>query len=175
MDFNTLKQQIKKVTKKAFIENVAKYGKDICAFALVSDDGAMTVVPYTNTKTHLQKMQKEDPVYKEVYEFEPAEWDTSDGANDEIDEICDILSQQALNENIDFVTFKKQVFENCVQVLEELQKDNFFKDSLTKDILVLFSISDTSESEENLIKWAKQVNPNENGERYEAYQNKVWE
>jgi len=84
MDFDSLKQQIKKAAKNAFLENVTKHGEEICAFALVSDDGAMTVVPYTNTKTHLLKMQKEDPVYKEVYEFEPSEWYTSDGANDEI-------------------------------------------------------------------------------------------
>ncbi|MDH7447643.1 DUF4303 domain-containing protein [Aquimarina sp. 2201CG14-23] len=174
MDFNALKQQIKKVTKRAFLENVAKYGKEICAFALVSDDGAMTVVPYTNTIAHLQKMQKDDPDYKEVYEFEPAEWYTSDGANDEIDAICSVLNKEVLRDNINFEVFKNQLFETCVQVLEELQKENFFMDNVEKDILVLFSISDTNEPEENLIKWAKRTNIKTYGEAYEAYQNKVW-
>ncbi|WP_299435668.1 DUF4303 domain-containing protein [uncultured Aquimarina sp.] len=175
MNFDSLKKQIKTVTKAAFLENVSNYGKDICAFALVSDDGAMTVVPFTNTATHLQKTQKEDPVYKEVYEFEPAEWYTSDGANEEINAICKILNQEVLSDNIDFESFKNQLFETCVEVLEELQQDNFFKDSLQKDILVLFSISDTDEPEEKLTKWAKRTNTKTRGEAYEAYQNKVWE
>jgi len=175
MDFDSLKQQIKKAAKNAFLENVTKHGEEICAFALVSDDGAMTVVPYTNTKTHLLKMQKEDPVYKEVYEFEPSEWYTSDGANDEINTICNILNKYVLDENIDFGAFKKELFETCVQILEELQQDNFFKDNLQKDILVLFGISDTLEPEEHLIKWAKRINIDMYGDSYEAYHNKVWE
>lgn len=174
MNFDSLKQQIKKATQNAFLENVTNYGKDICAFALVSDDGAMTVVPYTNTSAHLQKMQKEDPIYKEVYDFEPAEWHTSDGANDEVNAICKTLNKEVLREDIDFDAFKNQLFETCVQVLEELQQDNFFKDNLQKDILVLFSISDTDEPEENLIKWAKRTNTETYGEAYQAYQNKIW-
>jgi len=175
MNFDSLKKQIKTVTKAAFLENVSNYGKDICGFALVSDDGAMTVVPYTNTIAHLQKMQKDDPDYKEVYEFEPAEWYTSDGANEEINAICNILNQEVLSDNIDCESFKNQLFETCVEVLEELQQDNFFKNTLQKDILVLFSISDTDEPEDNLIKWAKRINNTTYGEAYQAYQNKVWE
>ncbi|WP_378173991.1 DUF4303 domain-containing protein [Aquimarina sp. SS2-1] len=175
MNFESLKQQIKTATKNAFLENLRKHGKEICGFALVSDDGAMTVVPYTNTSTHLQKMQKEDPVYKEVYEFEPAEWYTSDGANDEVNAICKTLNKEVLRENVNFEAFKKQLFETCVEVLEELQHDNFLKDNLQKDILVLFSISDTDEPEENLIKWSKRTNTITYAEAYQAYKNKVWE
>ncbi len=175
MDFTVLKQNLKEVTKKAFLENLNKYGKDICGFALVSDDGAMTVVPFTNTLSHLQKMQAEDPKYKEVYEFEPAEWLSSDGANEEVNQICQLLHTAIEKlEGADFDQFKNELFETCVIVLEELQTEKFFGTTLQKDIPIIFSISDTDEPKENLIAWNKRTNSLAMSKSYENYQNIVY-
>ena len=172
MDFDKLKQQIKAITKQAFLENFKKYGQETHSFALVSDDGAMTIVPFTNTVTHLQKMQTEDLEYKEVYEFEPAEWFTSDGANEEVNKICQTLASTTQQlEGSEFEQFKYQLFETCVEVLEELQTEKFFTNQLQKEIMVLFSISDTEETTENLTKWNKRINCLEIGKSYENYQN----
>lgn len=50
MDFEILREEIEKITKKAFIEMFENYGTDeIYGFCLYSDEGAMTVCPSTNT------------------------------------------------------------------------------------------------------------------------------
>ena len=101
-DFRSLKKKTEFATKKCLIENKEKYGSDICAFALISDDDAMTVVPFTNTHAHLKKMQLEDLASDDDYEFNPSEWLTDDGANDEFSEICKILRTELGNENLEF-------------------------------------------------------------------------
>lgn len=175
INFNSLKEQIKTAAKNAFVENVAHYGAEVCSFALVSDDGAMTVVPYTNTLLHLHKMQQEDPEDKEVYEFEPAEWCTSDGANEEVNKLCEILNSGALRKSsTNFEEFKNELFETCVEVLEELRQEGFFTNTLQKDILILFSISDTDEPKENLLDWARRINVPAIFKDYEAYMHQAW-
>ena len=168
-DFQSLKKKIEFATKKCLMENKEKYGSDICAFALISDDGAMTVVPFTNTHTHLKKMQLEDLAYEDDYEFNPSEWLTDDGANDEFSEICKILRTEEEKENLDFAKFKNELFETCVEVLQDLRREKAFFEILQKDILVMFDISDTDESEERLIEWFKSTNTVENGKRFEKW------
>ncbi len=174
-NFEELKQKIEYATKKSFQENFEKYNSDICAFALVSDDGAMTVVPFINTKSHLNKMILEDPDYKNSYEFEPDEWFTSEGANSEFNEICKTLSKQIFRGDIDFKNFKITLFETCVQVLEKLRLEKFFEQQLGKDLLIRFSISDTDEPKEHLIKWTKRLNNKEISSRFTDYVNTEYE
>ena len=168
-NFEELKSKIESATRKIFKENSKKYGSDICSFSLISDDGAMTVVPFTNTKSHLTELQLEDPTYKDTYEFEPAEWFTSDGANTEFNDICKMVSDEVDNDNLDFEAFRNTLFETCVQVLEKLRTEHFFRNEIGKDLLVLFSISDTSEPKENLIQWGKRLNSEAIGNRFEDY------
>lgn len=171
INFEELKNEIEIATRIAFKENVERYGKDICAFSLVSDDGAMTVVPYINTTSHLVKMQSENPENIESYEFESAEWFTSGGANTEFNAICKTLCDEIDNDDLDFEAFRNSLFETCTQVLEQLLKENFFHKILSKDILLMFSISDTSESKENLVQWTKRLNTANEGKRFEDYMN----
>ena len=169
INFEDLKSEIEIATKLAFKENVEKYGTDICAFSLVSDDGAMTVVPYLNTKEHLEKMQSEDAEYKETYEFEPAEWFASGGASNGFNEICKTLCEEIDNDELDFESFRNSLFETCTQVLEKLRLEKFFQKELGRDILLMFSISDASESNENLLQWMKRLNSASESKRFEKY------
>ena len=169
INFEELKSEIEIATRIAFKENVEKYGTDIYAFSLISDDGAMTVVPYTNIKSHLEKEQLEDPEYKDSYEFEPAEWFTSDGANTNFHKICGTLCKEVGNDDLDFELFKNTLFKTCVQVLEKLRAEKFFKKELGKDLLIMFSISDNYEPKENLIKWMKPINNEKLAKRFEIY------
>lgn len=164
-DFDNLKKRIEFAVRKCFAENLERYGKSLCAFALISDDGAMTVVPCTNTVEHLKKMQHENVEYKDAYEFSPVEWFTDNGANVEFDDICEIVAKEVLKGDLDFVGFKKELFESCVQVLEKLRNEQFFPE----DLFVLFSISDTFESVENQIQWAKRLNSGEVVRRFEEW------
>ena len=170
-NFEELKTKIESATKNSFKENIKKYGTDICSFSLTSDDGAMTVIPYTNTKSHLEKKQLEDPKYKEYYEFETCEWYTSDGANIEFNAICKMISEEIDKVELDFENFRNKLFETCIQVLEKLQNENFFLKELGHDLLIKFSISDTTEPKKNLIEWTKRLNNGELGNRYESYMN----
>ena len=170
-NFEELKSKIESATKKCFKENIKNYGSDICSFSLISDDGAMTIVPYTNTKSHLKELQLEDPTYKDSYEFEPA----SDGANTEFNDICKMVSDEIDNDDLDFEGFRNTLFETCVQVLEKLRTEKLFRNELGKNLLVLFSISDTSEPKENLIQWGKRLNNEETGNRFEDYLNYEYE
>ncbi|MRX64092.1 DUF4303 domain-containing protein [Maribacter luteus] len=174
-NFEELKSKIEFAVKKSFKENIQKYGSDICSFSLISDDGAMTLVPYTNTKSHLEKMQSQDPKYKDFYEFEPVEWFTSNGAKAEFHDLCQTLSVETDKEELDFENFRNIVFETCVQVLEKLRTEGFFQKELGKNLLVQFNISDTNEPKENLIKWTKRLNDKKNGKRYQDYMNHVFE
>lgn len=47
-------------------------------------------------------MRLEDLAYEDDYEFNPSEWLTDDGANDEFSEICKILRTELENDNHDF-------------------------------------------------------------------------
>ncbi|MEP2237389.1 MAG: DUF4303 domain-containing protein [Maribacter sp.] len=169
INFDELKNEIEHATRISFKENVERFGSELCAFSLISDDGAMTVVPYINTKSHLDKMQAENLEYKESYEFEPAEWFTSGGANTEFNAICKSLCDEIDNDELDFEAFRKSLFETCFQVLEKLRKENFFLNELDKDILLMFSISDTSEPKENLLRWMQCLNSTNKGKRFEEY------
>ena len=164
-DFEGLKSRIEFATRKCFGENMEQHGANLCAFALASDDGAMTVVPRINTIGHLEKMQQQDAQYKDDYEFSSDEWFSDDGANVEFDDICRILANEIAKDGLDFVSFKKELFDSCVQVLEKLRGEQFFPE----DLLVLFSISDTFESVENQVKWAKRLNPGEKAVRFEHW------
>jgi hypothetical protein len=133
MNFEILKQQIEEATKKTFIEMFKKYGiEEIYAFALYSDEGAMTVCPSINTVAHLKKITYIDDI--DYYRFEPAEWKYETiGANAEFTTICNQLYDQLKTEEINndndewFEEFQKNLFDTCIAVLEKLKNENFFK------------------------------------------------
>lgn len=175
MNFETLKQKIEEATKKAFIEMFEKYGADeIYGFALYSDEGAMTVCPATNTLKHLTTVDQNDLSY---YKFEPAEWKYEmQGAEIEFNKICEELRNE-LDQNDDnddwFTDFQKQLFDNCINVLEKLKNEKFFNTITGKNIFLTFTVSDY-EFEENVLKnIITRLNDNEYKTEYLEWQ-KTW-
>lgn len=157
--FEYLRPQIKHAAKKAFLEIVEQHKDEkIYAFALYSDGGAMTVCPSTNTLDFLDKKDKNDFLY---YKYEPAEWKyESEGAEAEFDKICKELCKELdkLPDDEDsFETFQTTLFQTCVDVLEELRNDNFFKKIIGEEIFLLFSVSDSLDEEE-LIEIVNRLN-----------------
>ncbi|WP_407486179.1 DUF4303 domain-containing protein [Elizabethkingia anophelis] len=64
INFETLKHKIETATKKAFLEIYEKAGSEnLYAFALYSDEGAMTVCPSANSLKHLEKTPTNDITY----------------------------------------------------------------------------------------------------------------
>ena len=165
MDFEILRQNIEEATKKAFIEMFEKNGADeIYAFALYSDEDAMTVCPSTNTLKYFSNLD-EDEDGMAYYKFSPPEWKYEmQGANKEFSEICSELREELKNNEDEewFYRFQKQVFNTCIEVLEKLKNENFFKNIVGKDIFLTFTVSDYDfEEKEGFKEILTRLNDNE--------------
>lgn len=166
MDFEILKQEIEHATKKAFTEIAQQDGDgEIYAFALYSDEGAMTVCPSANTVQHLETADPEELNY---YRFEPAEWKYEMiGADQEFDDISAQLREEV--EQMDspgngehrFSAFQRQLYEACIGVLEKLKNEGFFKAITGKDIFLTFTVSDYEFDKQSLRRIIERLNDNE--------------
>lgn len=163
MNFDFLKQQIETATRNAFLEMYEKHGaENIYSFALYSDEGAMTVCPSSNTEKTLQNIDQDDAVY---YKYEPAEWTYEmEGADDEFNAICTQLREE-LDKNDDndewFNEFQAKLYSTCIEVLEKLKNENFFKNIIGKDIFLIFTVSDYEFEKQNLKDIIIRLNDNE--------------
>ncbi|MBN9298718.1 MAG: DUF4303 domain-containing protein [Filimonas sp.] len=163
MNFEILKQKIEAAARKAFIEMYDQHNAEgIYAFALYSDEGAMTVCPSTNTLKHLESADKEDLDY---YKFEPAEWKYEmQGADDDFNSICDELREE-LDKNEDndewFKDFQKRLYDTCIEVLEKLKQENFFRNITGKDIYLTFTASEYEFSNKQSKDIVTRLNDNE--------------
>ncbi|WP_221412548.1 DUF4303 domain-containing protein [Dysgonomonas sp. ZJ709] len=151
-----------------------KYGEEkIYAFALYSDEGAMTVCPSTNTLKHLNGIDsnQEDFTY---YKFEPAEWkyemQGADKLFNEISELCsDEISKMEEDDEIydrEFDKFQKKLYDTCIEVLKKLKSENFFKQIVGEDIFLIFTVSEYEFDKNELEKIITQLNENEYKEEY---------
>ncbi len=163
MNFEVLKQEIEDATKKAFLEINDKHGdEEIYAFALYSDEDAITVCPSTNTLKHLSNADPEDIPY---YKFEPAEWKYEmKGADKEFSNISKQLYNEVVGRDIEedvLSDFRKQLFDTCIDVLEKLKNENFFKQVVGKDIFLTFTVSDYDFDNDDLKNIVSRLNDNE--------------
>lgn len=173
MNFTELKIKIEEASKQAFLEMYEKHGKEeIYAFALYSDEGAMTVCPSTNTIDFLNTKEKEEdfPYYK----FEPAEWKYEmQGANklfNKISKLCwnEVSKIEENEETFDeeFEKFQSQLYETCIEVLAKLKSENFFKQIIGKDIFLIFTVSEYELSNKNLKSMLNKLNDNHYKDEY---------
>lgn len=143
MDFELLKQKIEIATKNSFAEIFEKCGtENIYGFALYSDEGAMTVCPSTNTVQHLSTTDQVDSAY---YKFEPAEWKYEmEGADVEFNEICTLLRNELSRHEGHaewFENFRRQLYSACIDTLENLKNEGFFRGIIGEDVFLIFSVS----------------------------------
>ena len=175
MNFTELKSKIENAIKQFFLEVFEKHGEEkIYAFALYSDEGAMTVCPSINTLKFLDKQDKEYYLY---YKYEPMEWNSEIEEGDELfNEISTLCMEAVLsmgekedNHEKEFAKFQNQLYETCIEVLEKLKSENFFKQIIGEEIFLLFSVSDYEFSKKDLKKMVTQLNDNEYRKEYFAY------
>lgn len=168
MDFEILKQQIEDAAKKVFLEMYEKHGAEkIYGFALYSDEGAMTVCPAANTLQMLNEEDEEDALY---YKYEPAEWTYEmEGANEEFNEICTRLRTE-LDQNSEndkwFENFQTQLYTACIEVLEKLKNEDFFRQITGRDIFLIFTVSDYEFEKKDLKDIIIRLNDNEYKSEY---------
>ncbi|MDR2235442.1 MAG: DUF4303 domain-containing protein [Chryseobacterium sp.] len=168
MDFENLKQQIEDAARNAFSEGYRKHGAEkIYSFALYSDEGAMTVCPAVNTLKNMENADEDDFLY---YKYEPAEWAYEmDGAEDQFDDICTLLRTE-LEKNMDddewFEVFQNKLYTTCIEVLEKLKNENFFRNITGEDIFLIFTVSDYEFEREELRKIITRLNDNAYKDEY---------
>jgi len=180
MNFTELKEKIMFATKQAFIEMYEKHGEErIYAFALYSDEGAMTVCPATNTLDYLETEKKKDSdlddfdMFDETdlkyYKFEPAEWKYemmgADKLFNEISKQCYDEADKS-EENDEFDSYQNQLYNTCIEVLEELKSANFFKQITGNDIFLFFTVTDYEFGKREVKKIIKTLNDNKYNKEY---------
>ena len=175
MDFETLKKQIEAAAKKAFLEMSEKHGaENIYSFALYSDEGAMTVCPSSNTLEALKNIDEDDTVY---FKYEPAEWAYEmEGADKEFNDICTSLRtelEKYENRYEDeeeygkwFHEFQDKLYDTCIEVLEKLKNGNFFRNTIGKDVFLIFTVSDYEFEKQDLKDIIIRLNDNEYKSEY---------
>lgn len=139
-DFTALREQIVSACREAFAEVRRAYPDDsICAFALYSDDGAMTVCPAFDLASALAlRLAKDDDP---AYEFCPPEWKLEGfGARDSFARICTTAREFVMQvQDDDFAAFRSELFETCLRALEQLRGEGALGGP---EVLVLFAVSD---------------------------------
>jgi hypothetical protein len=145
-DFDALHQQIVQAAKTAFGEMTREHpDKDFCAFALYTDDGAMTVCPAFCTQSFLREMQADNPDEYLYYKYSSNEWPFEGiGADEQFERICSTVRDHVFTLEEDstaFAKFKTVLIETCTQALHSLRNDTFTDPAF----LLLFTISDGDE------------------------------
>ena len=179
MNFEALEQKIEAATRKAFLEIVSKHKEEeIYAFALYSDDGAMTVCPASNSLKFLNNPEGKGLADLNYYKFVTAEWKYEMlGADNEFDAISTELYSELSKNNYEneyqdektFLDFRDRLFQACIHVLKKLKEESFFKNLLGRDIFLTFTVPDFDFEEKELDKIISDLNDNPYKEEYLAW------
>jgi len=182
-DFPLLKQEIKTAAMQAFAEMNETCREDrVIAFALYSDEGAMTVCPAVNTEAHLDGMVASDAEHTLYFKYEPAEWKfEGQGAEVTFGAICEKLRSFVLTEEPSashgdgrFAAFRKELYETCIDALEELVHTGFFARATGRDIIVLFAVSDYEYESESYMRMIRRMNTDDTVRKEYAAYAKEW-
>ena len=134
----------------------------IDAFALVSDDSAMTIGPMANSREVLAASE-----YGEEMLWNPAEWAFDEGGA-YFDSAYRLLLQahRELPFDVDFATFRTGVFDACIAALAQLDAEGIFGAGAQRDeCVLLFEVSDSEAVEGALAR----LNPPAVVARFEAW------
>jgi len=134
----------------------------IDAFALVSDDSAMTIGCMANSREALAASE-----YGEEMLWNPAEWAFDEGGA-YFDSAYRLLLQahRALPFDVDFATFRTGVFDACIAALAQLDAEGVFGTGAERDEnLLLFEVSDSEPLEGAMAR----LNPPAVVARFEAW------
>lgn len=141
-DFDDLRARLVAASTRALAEVRRRYRADpVCAFALYSDDGAMTVCPAMDLTSARAARIAGDPAHAADTTYAPPEWALeSVGAERAFDAICERLSDHLDAHPREFRAFKAALFETCLQALEELRDGGRFRGG--PEVLLMFAVSD---------------------------------
>lgn len=165
-NFNILRTEIKEAAKKAFTAVRAEHPDErFYAFALYSDDGAMTVEPAANTEQGLDRKAKEygyDPVPSWL-RWMTGEWAYEADGGENFLKVYEMLETEGdydEDASEEFEAFRTHVYEAMIAALEDLEAEHFFGVGEAREAITLFcSISDSDDSRQLENESARRLNP----------------
>lgn len=172
-DLSKFKDMVTQATGRAFNAICADHsGEEIYAFALYSDDGAMTVCPAANSEEALARTvrasESADPSELSYLRWGTGEWAYEFEGVDFFDDARAILNR--LLESVDeseFESFRDEVFEATVAALEACEAAGVFGVGAGRNkITVFFTVSDSEGAEHWEEYSVRRVNPPEVAERF---------
>lgn len=180
VDFSALRTELREGAAKAF-ESIRRAHADerINAFAIVSDDGAMSLAHIGNSAEALARRQEifrtelvqrfgESIVWDCVWNA--SEWHYTEGAG-----FLDIPYRRVVNHHserhgdsrMEFPLFRDLMFEASVAALEDLRNGKFFtKDAHEDEVVVLFQVSDSCIDSRVQNDWVRRLNSPSVYQRY---------
>lgn len=161
-DFTTLEATIIRACHAAFEDVARTHPKEtICAFALYSDEDAMTVCPSFDLASRrdarlAKKAENVDDV--DCYTFETAEWALEAfGAREAFKDICTTVRTHVMQlDDAGAASFKAQLFETCIRTLERLRAEGAF--DAYPGLLLRFTVSDTDVEAEDEVALMERLN-----------------
>ncbi len=162
-DFALLKILVAHAARRAF-DGVrrAHPGQRIDAFALVSDDSAMTIGCMANSREALAASEDGEEML-----WNPAEWAFDEGGA-YFDSAWRLLLQahRELPFDVDFATFRAGVFDACIAALAQLDAEGMFGSGAQREeFVLLFEVSDSEPLEGVMAR----LNPPAVVARFEAW------
>jgi hypothetical protein len=171
-DFNQLRDDLVTASKQAFRDIASRYpDSELCAFALYSDAGAMTVCPAICTADFLDTKAAQHPDDFLFYKYSPSEWPLEGvGADDAFKALCTTVREHVFSIEDDdtaFSDFKHRLMETCVEAQLCLRREGL--NTWEKDLLLLVTISDDDEPAGTLKDRVKRLNDVQAAEEFSAW------
>lgn len=174
-DEAALRERIRIAAAAAFRQAKKEAGKDLYAFALYTDDDAMTVLPAANTERALAARAEgygfttEQEIDREL-RWSVGEWGLEGVGRTHFSDICSHLAVFATGTRTvkgGKRRFRKGVHEAAIGALEELEAKGAFGAGVSRERLTVFvSISDSDEATRLELASVRRLNPKRARERF---------
>lgn len=162
VDFSALRSEIRDAARRAFGAVTSRPNERFYAFALYSDDGAMTVAPAANSEEELARKAQEygcAPI-SDWLRWSTAEWDYEYEGSEHFAAVHEILNVEYDCSDAEFDAFRTKLYETMVQALGDLDAEGFFGTKEMREAVTIFcSISDSDDAERLEDASAQQLNP----------------
>lgn len=164
VDFAALRRKMTEAARWAFTEVQENHPKErFYAFALPSDDGAMTVEPAANSEEALERAADGDEDTLAWMRWSTSEWTYETEGGDHFNDVYDAINADDRYDEDDegaFGAFKEKLFETMILALEDLDAKGFFGKGKARSAVTLFcSVTDSEDAEKLEDESARRLNP----------------
>ncbi len=156
--FETLRERVAGAARQTYQRFLADHpGERIYAFALYTDDGAMSVCAAANTEEAFAAQG----VTSKHTRWSPEEWAYEGVGDDELQPSCELLADKVFEvPDEEFSAFQEKVTRVLVEALQALEAEGLFGRGAERERLVIFAwVSDSAQGKQLRKRSAQQLNP----------------